>query len=321
MRYISALRPVNLILIVFTVLCLRFLLVEPILFTVGQALNEEIVPQLNTLHLILLILSMLLIAAGGYIINDLADIEIDAINKPGKNIIGEVLSKKSATNLYYILTGGGLLAAVITAISVWNYNLAVMQIGVAVSLYFYAFYFKKTFLPGNLIVAGVVAAVPFTYGIYEIVPLQDAYIFIQEDHPEFNFNFLAYWILGFTAFAFLITLTREITKDLEDLEGDMRYGSKSLPATLGISGTKIVLVLLYLIGISGLGYLHLNYLADKNTLIYFSILSLFFIALIILTVLARSASHYGKVSALNKITTLFGVLYTAVVAYMMYNIH
>lgn len=320
MQKITALRPINLLIIIFTVLCLRFFLVEPILFGVSNGLNEAIEPQLNYFQLGLLLLSMILIAAGGYLANDIADVEIDAINKPGKNLINTLIPQKNALNLYYSLTGTGILISLVLAINIWNYNLAIIQTAVAVSLYFYAFHFKKTFFPGNFIVALVVAAVPFTYGIYEIVPLQAEYIFIQEKHPEFNFNFLAYWILGFTAFAFAITLTREITKDIQDIKGDSQFGSKSLPAVIGVTGSKITLSLLYLICIWGLIHVHLNYIPDGTTLIYFIGLSILFAALIIFTILAKTTAHFAKVSALNKLVTLLGVMYSAVVAFMMYSI-
>ncbi|MBK6641467.1 MAG: hypothetical protein IPG39_09580 [Bacteroidetes bacterium] len=42
----------------------------------------------------LLTLAVVLIAAGGYVINDIFDVQIDAINKPGKNLVGSYYSKK-----------------------------------------------------------------------------------------------------------------------------------------------------------------------------------------------------------------------------------
>lgn len=320
MQKITVLRPLNLLIIIFTLLCLRFFLVEPMLAGVTSGLGVGIDPQLNYLQLALLTASILFIAAGGYVANDMADVEIDQINKPGKNMIGILISQKNALRLYYALTGLGILLSLALAVYIWNYNLAIVQTAIAVSLYFYAFYFKKTFFPGNFIVALAVAAVPFTYGVYEIIPLQEAYIFIQEDYPEFNFNFLAYWMLGFTAFAFVITLSREITKDIQDLKGDSQFGSKSLPAVMGITFSRIVIVVLYLLIIWGLSYLYFNHLQDGATLIYFSILGLLFFTLIIVTVLAKTPRHFARVSALNKLVSVLGVLYTAVVTYMMYNI-
>ncbi len=320
MQKIAVLRPLNLLIIIFTLLCLRFFLVEPMLTGVTNGLGVGIDPQLNYLQLALLTASILFIAAGGYVANDMADVEIDQINKPGKNMIGILISQKNALRLYYALTGLGILLSLALAVYIWNYNLAIVQTAIAVSLYFYAFYFKKTFFPGNFIVALAVAAVPFTYGVYEIIPLQEVYIFIQEDYPEFNFNFLAYWMLGFTAFAFVITLSREITKDIQDLKGDSQFGSKSLPAVMGITFSRIVIVVLYLLSIWGLSYLYFNYLRDGATLVYFSILGFLFFVLIIVTILAKTSRHFARVSDLNKLVSLLGVLYTAVVTYMMSNI-
>ena len=42
----------------------------------------------------------------------------------------------------------------------------------------------------------------------------------------------------YAVFAFLISLIREIVKDLEDIEGDEKFGCKTLPIIIGSSATK-----------------------------------------------------------------------------------
>ena len=69
----------------------------------------EIHLHVNELTYALFSLSFVLIAAGGYIINDYYDIEIDKINKPGKVIIGNTISTNSALNTYWILNICGLI--------------------------------------------------------------------------------------------------------------------------------------------------------------------------------------------------------------------
>jgi 4-hydroxybenzoate polyprenyltransferase len=43
----------------------------------------------------------------------------------------------------------------------------------------------------------------------------------------------------YSGFAFVISLIREAVKDMEDMEGDARYGCKTLPIVAGIKTTKI----------------------------------------------------------------------------------
>lgn len=47
--------------------------------------------------------------------------------------------------------------------------------------------------------------------------------------------------LGFlyAGFAFIITLIREAIKDMEDIEGDERYGCRTMPVVWGIPATKV----------------------------------------------------------------------------------
>ena len=46
--------------------------------------------------------------------------------------------------------------------------------------------------------------------------------------------------------AFLLTLSREVTKDLEDIDGDVRDGVQTLPVSIGRKRTRVVAVSLIL---------------------------------------------------------------------------
>ena len=59
-------------------------------------------PSLTSIDFIILSLSILFITAGGYIINDLYDIEADTINKPLKVYISKSISKKKC--MVYLFT-------------------------------------------------------------------------------------------------------------------------------------------------------------------------------------------------------------------------
>jgi 4-hydroxybenzoate polyprenyltransferase len=43
----------------------------------------------------------------------------------------------------------------------------------------------------------------------------------------------------YAGFAFLISIIREAIKDVEDMEGDRRYGCKTLPIVAGVVATKV----------------------------------------------------------------------------------
>ena len=43
----------------------------------------------------------------------------------------------------------------------------------------------------------------------------------------------------YAGFAFVISLIREVVKDMEDIEGDKKYGCKTIPIAWGIPASKV----------------------------------------------------------------------------------
>jgi len=153
-------------------------------------------------------ISAMLIGAGGYVINDFYDIPIDAINKPNRILPSGKIPPKTAY-LY-----GVFLFVLGFSISYFTKNLwgIIVAITNSVLLYLYAKKGKRVLIVNNLIV-GYTTASAFLYGaiinqnVKNVVPL--------------------------VLFTFLYTVTREIVKDAEDLEGDMNYGADTLATKFG----------------------------------------------------------------------------------------
>jgi 4-hydroxybenzoate polyprenyltransferase len=172
---------------------------------------------------ILLILSTVLIAAGGYIINDYFDVKIDLVNKPDRVIVGMGLSRRLAIILHISMTSLGLLAA---------YFVNVKTLGIAifssVLLYIYSASLKKRFLIGNMTIALLAALSIF---------ICQAYI------GELNMI----KVITYSIFSAVTTLIREIIKDLEDEKGDALFQSSTLAINLGLRRTKLILISLSLL--------------------------------------------------------------------------
>ena len=91
MNYIKLTRPVNLFIIAATMYLFRNCLVAASpykLFYVSHVLNN--------LEFLLLVLATLFIAAGGYVVNDIFDVDIDRLNRPQKVIIGKTVDETAA---------------------------------------------------------------------------------------------------------------------------------------------------------------------------------------------------------------------------------
>src|SRR5919199_6530892 len=77
--------------------------------------------------LILLIIASVFIAAAGYIINDYFDLNIDQVNKPGKNVLDSIINRRSAIVWHLTLSLLGIIATVI-AVSLHKWYLIIANI-------------------------------------------------------------------------------------------------------------------------------------------------------------------------------------------------
>ena len=135
-----------------------------------------------------------------------------------------------------------------------------------------------------------------------------------------NFNNVLAWVGGFSFFAFLATLIREIIKDVEDFEGDSAYGRNTLPIVLGIRTTKILVIVLILFLVFSLIYVYVMYLLRKPggdidllSLFWFSLMLILpFLYLMFRLIAARDKKDYHFCSNLTKLIMLAGILYSVV---------
>lgn len=309
-------RPLNLGLIVLLMYVLRHALLLPMLQWISEMVHLPITTQISSNWFFLLVLSVTLIAAGGYILNDLRDTETDAVNH-GKNPVGILISEKNTLLLYQVTTILGVLLGFIIGLKLDNYNLGILHLTAAVSLWFYANYFKKKFITGNLIVAFLVALVPLTTGIFEVTQLQIFYFNKVTEFTDFNFNFIAYWFIGYTLFAFILTFIREILKDMEDVKGDRQIGATTLPIVWGIKNTKAIVTILYLGTMLLLWHVIRTYLTDQLSLGFMIIIDV--CILLSITQIWTNKKFLLSPSNWNKLISVMGIFYLIGVGIMMTN--
>jgi 4-hydroxybenzoate polyprenyltransferase len=199
-----------------------------------------------------------LIAAGGYVINDYFDVNIDEVNKPEALVVDKIIGRRWAMAWHFLLSGAGLLCTTLAMQSLRQGYLLLLNMACVVLLWLYSTRFKKSFLIGNFLIALLVAWSILVVFVAKIDPLGWAY---GADALQLR---LYRFALLYGTFAFLATLARELIKDIEDMEGDRRYGCKTLPIVWGIGVARffaqvwVMLLLLLLIGV--LVYLlQLNY--------------------------------------------------------------
>jgi 4-hydroxybenzoate polyprenyltransferase len=165
----------------------------------------------------LLVLAALLVAAAGYIINDYYDVKIDAINRPDRLVVGRLLRRRHAMLAHVVLSG----LAVLLAVGL-SWQLGVVTLGAAALLWGYSARFKRLPLVGNLSIAALTAALVL---LPALLPKA-----IEAGLPK------SVWLYALAAF--LLTVVREIVKDLEDMRGDAQHGCRTLPLVWGVARSK-----------------------------------------------------------------------------------
>lgn len=295
----------NLIIMALTMILVKWCLIDTLLGF------ENIIPAFSLPAFILLTVSTLLIASGGYVVNDYLDADIDEINKAKTMVIGKSISKNAAWNLYIVLCIGGLVAAVYPAYESGNINFVLIQIISAGLLWFYSYSYKRQLLIGNLVISVLSALVVFLPAYYEAMAEKNVY-------QQISINF--FYVNAFTAFAFLTTFSREIIKDMEDMEGDKSVGCRTFPIVAGIVPAKILAVFFSILVMAAVGYIQYSQYESQDyiSLLYFLVAVQLPSALLTYkTATAKHKTDFRIASRLSKLVMIGGILSMLVFKYTL----
>ena len=207
----------------------------------------------------LLVLSTVLIAAAGYVINDIFDQETDKENKADKVIVGKSISENQAYNIYAFLNISGVVIGFYLSNVIMRPNFAAIFILIAATLYIYATSLKQMLLLGNIIVALLLASSVIIIGVFDIFPATNS---SNQEIMASLFSIL----LDYVIFAFMINFLREIVKDLEDFDGDFKQGMNTLAIVLGVQKTSKLVFVLSFVPIITLIIYNNNYLIANHLL-------------------------------------------------------
>lgn len=303
--FLNLIRFKNLLIILLIQVAIKFSLIN-------SYLNHS---ALSNFDFSIYLLALITIVAGGYIINDICDIEIDKINKPETRIIEKKISKDLAGKSYFILNLIGIASGFYTSYQINRLWFGCIFIFFAFSLWKYSKNYKATFLIGNLQVAFLTALSIINLAIFDLVPVGMKI----EDGSKIIF----YIILCYTGFSFIMTFIREIIKDLEDAKGDKRIGANTLAINYGLEKTKKITTFLILIPILGVAYFqYFQYSVFSSTfsitlsywgvnaisISYTALLQILLLFLLIKNNISNKKSDFHFLSTLCKIIMLIGIL-------------
>jgi 4-hydroxybenzoate polyprenyltransferase len=225
----------NLVFIVVTQALFYYCIVLPL---VNYSTNSSPL-KVHELYLALLSLSSVLIAAAGYIINDYFDLNIDRVNKPDKLVVEKIIKRRWAIIWHWILSFAGICIGIFIAVRQDQWIIALANTGCTVLLWVYSTTFKKKLLIGNVIISLLTAWVILVFFVY-LVSFPVA--IIPGWHTAvlpFNVSRLFKLAILYAGFAFIISIVREVIKDMEDMDGDAKYGCKTMPIVWGFPAAKV----------------------------------------------------------------------------------
>jgi 4-hydroxybenzoate polyprenyltransferase len=322
LQFVRLTRPLNLIIIAFTMVLMRYFVLRPLVVVNGYEL------QLSFLNFLLLLLSTILIAAAGNVINDYFDQRTDRVNKPKDIIVGVHVKRRVAMLVHQLFNLIGLGLAFYVAWSIGMWKLSIVSFFAAASLWFYSVQFKRELIIGNVLVAFLAGLVPVLVGIYEIPLLIEEYgeevaryfrLRRPLEDPSVYFKLLFYFIFGYAIFAFALNLIRELQKDMADVKGDARIGAKTVPLVYGIKNAKKITAVLIVMVIVAMVVLQQKVVDDPYSLIYM-------LVAVILPLLAGlwvnhravRRSQFVRAGNFMKLAMLGGLLYSIVHYYIYY---
>jgi 4-hydroxybenzoate polyprenyltransferase len=179
----------------------------------------------------LLVAASVCIAAAGYIINDYFDVDIDQVNKSSKVIVGKWIRRRMAILLHAVLSVTGLVLSLYIGYKLQNVFIPFFNFLAIILLWMYSGFFKKKLLIGNVLIslltAWVILVITFAEYRFRISPHDVVW------QRLLKLSFI------YAGFAFIISLVREVIKDMEDLNGDIKYGCRTMPIVWGIPVSKV----------------------------------------------------------------------------------
>ncbi|MEP6512739.1 MAG: geranylgeranylglycerol-phosphate geranylgeranyltransferase [Parafilimonas sp.] len=260
--------------------------------------------SLNSTNFLLLCLSSVFVAAAGYIINDYFDLNIDRINNPGNLIVEKIIPRRLTILLHLLLSFIGIAIGFYLDYSTKVTLVGFSNLACAVLLFLYSISLKKKLLAGNILISLLTAWVVL------VITWCEARFFFRSN-TVLNTPKIARLTMLYAGFAFVISLIREVIKDMEDIEGDRQYGCRTMPIVWGLNASKVFVAVWFTVLIAAIVALQFYVLQ-----FHWFISSVWCILFIIIPLIwifkkmyrAQAPEDFHRLSSAIKLVMLTGIL-------------
>ncbi|GAA4939467.1 geranylgeranylglycerol-phosphate geranylgeranyltransferase [Algibacter agarivorans] len=232
-------------------------------------------------NLFMLVLASAATIAGGYIINNFYDSEKDLINRPFKSQLDRLVSQNTKLSFYFVLNfGAAVMASYVSFRTVMFFSVYIFGI------WFYSHKLKKLPFIGNL-VSAILTITPF-FAIFMYYKNFETVIFVH------------------AMFLFLMIYMRELTKDLENIKGDLALGYKTIPIIYGENASKIMLTVLSFLTLIPT-YLLLYRFEIGYMYLYFYLCIILLLIFLVILWKSKTKTHYLILHNILKFMIVAGV--------------
>jgi len=266
--------------------------------------NSDIEPNVQGLNFLLICISSILIAAAGYIINDYFDLNIDQVNKPGKLVVEKIIRRRSAIIWHIFLSVTGIILGFYVDYTTHIWLLGFSNSVCVFLLFIYSASLKRKFLIGNVLISLLTAWTILVVAWCE-------YNHLIKINNGLHADKILRETFLYAGFAFIISLIREVVKDMEDVEGDRKYGCRTMPIVWGINATKVFVAvwLIVLTGVLVIVQVYALRLGWWLSVLYSTITILAPLIWIFRKLFtAQLPQHFNRISAAIKLVMLTGIL-------------
>ncbi|MFD1605012.1 geranylgeranylglycerol-phosphate geranylgeranyltransferase [Flavobacterium artemisiae] len=301
MKYLKLIRYQNLLMLAFMQLLFRYAFLK----------QQDVPLALADWQYGLLVLSTILLAAAGYVINNIYDVATDSINKPNDVVVGKGISETAAYNIYIGLNITGVAIGFLLSNIIMRPMFASLFILIASLLYFYATTLKQIMILGNFVVALLLAVSVIIIGVFDLFPATTS-----ENQAQMASLFSI--LIDYALFAFMINFIREIVKDIEDVNGDYNQGINTLPIAIGISRAAKIALVFSVIPLILLAVYIKKYFVENHLFIVTLYAFIFVLAPLLYFMVklfsAKTQKEFKHLSTVLKLIIFFGILSILVIA-------